>query len=1027
MMKHLYISVLLLLVSICGLAQTGANAVKRDGSKNQVLLSLSNGEVKYYNTADLESIDFNNGEITFKQNAGNDSYKDLITGMRFLKSERATPMSEEELSNFTGDLVARMLVLAYNPKSSVNDAERIDYLLSTLSQQQIPVTRGVWSQAKAIVDFGMVMKDANKLHRCTVIGAMSKFGVKSKEERQRIWRDIMDADVLPKEYRMSSDQFWKAYSMGDLDYYAIPIYKAIMDHALDSPSSATERLATDMANNGMRHIDLTLAIAPKLIEAGANIVFAFGDDLIQTSKLAYDFVETNGKVVFEVVEGNLTAETFIDACNNNLKLLSSGLNDIIPDGSDLAEILTDATTEQIKQLNQEINDAIAMAGNNSLSARDVAFFVDRMKNVLKIDWKPEFLDEDYVSKDKTYFHITSNPNKTHVFHYYDADGEIMWGGKCSVDPKYIYVQASVLDEKCDLLRNPKKVGDVVAIPFVEGYQSISLGSSTDGDVKFKLFYPKNETVEDLFVLHDASVGYSDYYHSDYNLVFSEDSEGHTILLYKYYKGAYIYCFGGHYTADGYKMGITVGYIPKKIEDEDNPFDKLGFKEGDITVITYEKTEKGISLYIPGMSLSFRTPVDINGIWWTEDAMGKFNIDDGGWTNYWYILDGLEDLQTKGFFHVDQSKMTVSYEITWTGRSDQTIYLPSSALYPVELKTKYISPFTLEVKNGITYLKFKMFDYQFVLVRDRNVNPDDEVELETVDKTGDPGDKHMKVSWNEKSDKFEVKGRALKDISVNSDQDFIHIEEPTIYSSSVMIKFKVDMNPLPKERKATITVKATRADGTKGIATMTVSQEPGLSADFIELISVSTHFPSSKTIEESYSTIGGVTTNEYDEIYYWHDRTNNIGYSFDLTDGTTTYSIEKGLSEGAHFELSNSPTKNRKLKVSFDLWDGFNEGKATNFKLIYEVYDDYNKLVGQHVLKASEVPIKQPDKTWESRQRSWGGTTGDGVRIDENSGSVYYEYEDGRTQKYTFNYNPSSSDKLEIRLKWKKDPYNYFAD
>ena len=212
MMKHLYISALLLLISglpICVSAQTGANAVKRDGTKNQVLLSLANGEVKYYNTADLESIDFNSGEVTFKQNAGNDIYKDLITGMRFLKSDRATYMSEDELSNLTGDLVARMLALAYNPQSSVNDAERIDYLLSTLSRQQIVETRGVWSKAKAIVDFGLVMNDANKLHRCAVIGAMSKFGVKSKSDRQRIWRDIMDADVLPNEYRTSSDQFWK--------------------------------------------------------------------------------------------------------------------------------------------------------------------------------------------------------------------------------------------------------------------------------------------------------------------------------------------------------------------------------------------------------------------------------------------------------------------------------------------------------------------------------------------------------------------------------------------------------------------------------------------------------------------------------------------------------------------------------------------------------------------------------------------------------------------------------------------------
>ena len=119
MMKHLYISALLLIVSVCASAQTGANAVKRDGNQNQVILSLTNGEVKYYNTSDLQSIDFKSGEVTFKHHAGNDTYKSMISGMRFLKSEKITPMSEDELSNLMGDLVARMLALAYNPQSKV--------------------------------------------------------------------------------------------------------------------------------------------------------------------------------------------------------------------------------------------------------------------------------------------------------------------------------------------------------------------------------------------------------------------------------------------------------------------------------------------------------------------------------------------------------------------------------------------------------------------------------------------------------------------------------------------------------------------------------------------------------------------------------------------------------------------------------------------------------------------------------------------------------------------------------------------
>ena len=89
-MKHLSISVLLLLVSVCAFGQTGKNAVKRDGYTNQVLIGLTDGAVKYYNTGDLESIDFNNGEVTFKHHAGNDIYKNLISGMRFLKAEPVT-------------------------------------------------------------------------------------------------------------------------------------------------------------------------------------------------------------------------------------------------------------------------------------------------------------------------------------------------------------------------------------------------------------------------------------------------------------------------------------------------------------------------------------------------------------------------------------------------------------------------------------------------------------------------------------------------------------------------------------------------------------------------------------------------------------------------------------------------------------------------------------------------------------------------------------------------------------------------
>lgn len=716
MMKHLYFSVLLLMVSVCASAQTGANAVKRDGTQNQVVLSLTNGEVKYYNTADLQSIDFNSGEVTFKHYAGNDTYKNMISGMRFLKSEKITPMSEDDLSNLTGDLVARMLALAYDPQSSVNDAERIDYLLTTLSQQQAIETRGVWSKAKAIVDFCLVMNDANKLHRCTVIGAMSKFGIKSKSDRQRIWRDLMDADVLPNEYRTTSDQFWKSFSMGDLDYYAIPIYKAIMDHNVTSESTATQRLATEMASNGLRHIDLTLSVAPQLIEAGANIVFAFGGDLIETSKLAYDFVTTNGQVVFELVEGNLTAETFIDACNNNLKLLSKGLAEVIPDGGDLAEMLADATAEQVKQLNQEINDAITMAGRSSLTQSDVAFFVDRMREILKIDWSPGFLDKDYESKDKSYFHITSAENKTYVFHYYDAEGELMWGGRCSVDPQYIFVQINVLDEKCDLLHNPKIVGDIVAIPYVEGYQTVSIGS-TDGDVRFKAFSLKEVNVEDQVVFHDEKSGNKSYYNSKYRVSFSDYSDGHYLEVSQYIGDNQTETiFRGYYTANEINdLGITVISFKKTLSNgESTIFANENWKEGDMFLGSYYKPEDGISINIGSHEFVLHNEISLVGVWTSANGLAEFDL---GSTWGYYSCSSRLFLMLRTsinqFENTVRFRVSYAYDTTQSKAESVKILLPSGDEITIDCK-EYIVPFKLENKKGVEYLTFTLFGYEFVL-------------------------------------------------------------------------------------------------------------------------------------------------------------------------------------------------------------------------------------------------------------------------------------------------------------------------
>ena len=378
-------------------------------------------------------------------------------------------LTDAQLDGYVSDFAVRVLFLAIDPDAEYNDIELIDHYLNGLAYISSKNTRGVWGQAKAAVDFALVLKDANALHRSTLIGAMATWGYTSKAIRNEIWKDIQEAKCLPEKYNSySSDQFWTEFSMGNLDWYAKGVYNAVMAKSKDGISK-TGDLAAEMASNRLRHIDLTMAIAPKLVEAGCNVMFAFGDDLISNGKLAYDFVETNGKVLLQINKGNLTGEACLDAVNNNLKLLTKGLEEVVPTSQDLGELLSDLTFEQVKALNSEIEKVIKDAGNRSLTEGAISDFVDNVKGIINpTPWKMNFADQVYEAKDGTCFEVETVEGQAYHFSYYDKYENVLLEGKCAVKETYINVRVDYLDENCDIVPKGTTVGDIVPIPYLGG-------------------------------------------------------------------------------------------------------------------------------------------------------------------------------------------------------------------------------------------------------------------------------------------------------------------------------------------------------------------------------------------------------------------------------------------------------------------------------------------------------------------------------------------------------------------------------
>ena len=79
-MKHL--SLLFALFALLGMNAQAQNDVIQDATKNQVQLKLTNGSSKFYNTAEVQELTFDNGVIT----AGQDQYNNNVAGIAFAKA-----------------------------------------------------------------------------------------------------------------------------------------------------------------------------------------------------------------------------------------------------------------------------------------------------------------------------------------------------------------------------------------------------------------------------------------------------------------------------------------------------------------------------------------------------------------------------------------------------------------------------------------------------------------------------------------------------------------------------------------------------------------------------------------------------------------------------------------------------------------------------------------------------------------------------------------------------------------------------
>lgn len=381
-------------------------------------------------------------------------------------------LGEDEASASLAELMSRCMMAAIDPDAKCNDAERLWELIRTVYYQ--PQTRGVWSTAVGLVKFKQAINNANALYRATLLGAMIETGQIGPEARQQIWRIIMAAPAygsqnLPDSYRVGCEDFWTSFSRGEFDDAAVFIYTAVISERRSSTSTPAEQVANYLDEHDLYEIKMMLRCAGPIIEQGCNIVFASGDDLISWGQTAYDFVNNNGNVVLEVCKGNLSAETCLDAINSNLKLLTNGLKDVLPDGTDLAGVLSDFTTAQVKEFNKAVQEALNTAGATKLSPDDVTWFVTQVQDIMGVSNPQAFVDEVFFNdNDMTQLSIESRDGHAYQFFYTDRHGNVLMEGKCSVNSKTIslLVDEDNTDAHCDLLPSSGiPANGIVVIPY----------------------------------------------------------------------------------------------------------------------------------------------------------------------------------------------------------------------------------------------------------------------------------------------------------------------------------------------------------------------------------------------------------------------------------------------------------------------------------------------------------------------------------------------------------------------------------
>jgi len=102
-MKHLYLTFIFLLGGVCGVMAQSDHSVAKDTQKNQVLLTLTNGEKKFYNTEDLQKIKFDNQIVKVIHKAGaEDDFNNLVQDIDFIKKEgAATPTKADLIGTWT--------------------------------------------------------------------------------------------------------------------------------------------------------------------------------------------------------------------------------------------------------------------------------------------------------------------------------------------------------------------------------------------------------------------------------------------------------------------------------------------------------------------------------------------------------------------------------------------------------------------------------------------------------------------------------------------------------------------------------------------------------------------------------------------------------------------------------------------------------------------------------------------------------------------------------------------------------------